>query len=274
MKKNLMNLRALKRPVALLVAAVFIQIIFGVIIMLPFSINRAITGEAPAAGNGSVYYYALCVQLVLAHITTILFAKKSLHMFKWNMILAPMGVSPSKAFVLILAAIAGIIGLDILSEILKLPNWLENDFSGINHNVLGFITLAVIAPIAEEIIFRGASQGWMHRCGMKPSWAIFFSALIFGLIHMNPVQIVVAGLMGIVLGILFWKTKSLVLPILLHIINNSISGCCSILCPEWSISDHCGGTLPALCVMAACLAVCVVVYWRFYKYGDAPQAVF
>jgi len=123
----------------------------------------------------------------------------------------------------------------------------------------------VLAPVGEEILFRGAIQEWMHRYGMKPAWAIFFSALIFGVIHMNPVQMVDASLAGIILGILYWKTRSLILPALLHIIANSLSVVINQTWQELSFSDIFGGIVPAVLVMAACLAVWGVVYWRFIK---------
>lgn len=86
------------------------------------------------------------------------------------------------------------------------------------------IVLAVImAPVFEEIVFRGIIQKGLINKGMKPFTAIFISAVVFGLVHGNPWQFVGAVLLGCILGLVYYKTKSLLLPILLHAFNNLFS---------------------------------------------------
>lgn len=86
------------------------------------------------------------------------------------------------------------------------------------------ILLAVImAPIFEEIVFRGIIQKGLINKGVKPWPAIIISAIIFGLVHGNPWQFVGAVLLGSVLGLVYYKTKSLLLSILLHAFNNLCS---------------------------------------------------
>ena len=86
------------------------------------------------------------------------------------------------------------------------------------------ILLAVImAPVFEEIIFRGIIQKGLINKGMKPFTAILISSVVFGLVHGNPWQLVGAVLLGCVLGFVYYKTKSLLLPILLHAFNNLCS---------------------------------------------------
>lgn len=86
------------------------------------------------------------------------------------------------------------------------------------------IVLAVfMAPIFEEIVFRGIIQKGLINNGMQPMKAIWISALVFGLVHGNPWQFVGAVLLGFVLGTVYHRTKSLLMPILLHAFNNGIS---------------------------------------------------
>ncbi len=86
------------------------------------------------------------------------------------------------------------------------------------------ILLAVImAPVFEEIVFRGIIMKGLINKGLKPTTAIIISAVVFGLVHMNPWQFVGAVLLGSVLGLVYYKTKSLLLPILLHAFNNLVS---------------------------------------------------
>lgn len=86
------------------------------------------------------------------------------------------------------------------------------------------IVLAVImAPLFEEIIFRGIIQKGLLNNGVKPWKAILISALFFGIVHGNPWQFVGAVLLGSILGLVYYKTQSLLLPILLHAFNNLVS---------------------------------------------------
>ena len=86
------------------------------------------------------------------------------------------------------------------------------------------IVLAVImAPIFEEIVFRGIIQKGLINKGMNPVTAIIIASVFFGLVHANPWQFVGAVLLGSVLGFVYYKTKSLLLPILLHAFNNLCS---------------------------------------------------
>ena len=86
------------------------------------------------------------------------------------------------------------------------------------------IVMAVImVTIFEEIVFRGIIQKGLINKGTKPVNAIAISAVVFGLVHGNPWQFVGAVLLGSVLGFVYYKTKSLLLPILLHAFNNLCS---------------------------------------------------
>ncbi|WP_417431726.1 CPBP family intramembrane glutamic endopeptidase [Halpernia sp.] len=90
-------------------------------------------------------------------------------------------------------------------------------------HVAMLIMVAVFAPLLEEILFRGIILRAMLNKGMNPKKAIVFSALIFGAIHGYPWQFLGAFLLGLVLGLVYWKTESLLMSILLHAFNNFIA---------------------------------------------------
>ena len=92
-----------------------------------------------------------------------------------------------------------------------------------NNPFVMVVTAVIMAPIFEEIIFRGIIQKGLINNGVKPWKAIVFASVVFGLVHGNPWQFVGAVLLGYVLGIVYEKTKSLLLPILLHAFNNLTS---------------------------------------------------
>lgn len=84
---------------------------------------------------------------------------------------------------------------------------------------LSILTVALIAPVLEEVIFRGVVlKDLLGR--YSPLKAIAVSSFLFGLVHLNPWQFVSAFGMGIIGGWIFWKTNNLILPIIVHISNN------------------------------------------------------
>ncbi|MDO3426852.1 type II CAAX endopeptidase family protein [Chryseobacterium sp. APV1] len=93
----------------------------------------------------------------------------------------------------------------------------------IDDPVVMIITAVICAPIFEEIIFRGIIQKGLMNKGVEPRMAIVFASVIFGAVHGNPWQFVGAVLLGCVLGLVYYKTKSLLLPMLLHGFNNLCS---------------------------------------------------
>lgn len=95
----------------------------------------------------------------------------------------------------------------------------------------------VLAPIFEEIIFRGIIQRGLMNKGWEPWKAIGFSSVIFGIVHGNPWQFVGAVLLGCVLGLVYFKTKSLLLPMLLHAFNNLCNCLLIIYSKTESFSD-------------------------------------
>ncbi|UAK15744.1 CPBP family intramembrane glutamic endopeptidase [Sporolactobacillus terrae] len=83
-----------------------------------------------------------------------------------------------------------------------------------------FVYTCLIAPIFEEFIYRGAVLRSLERFGSF--FAITGSALLFGMMHGNIIQLPVAFGTGIVLGYLA-KTYSIWLTILIHSLNNLLS---------------------------------------------------
>lgn len=121
----------------------------------------------------------------------------------------------------ILACVSGAIVLDLVTELLDVPNLLQTEFSNIIRTPWGALTIAIVAPVVEELVFREALQGGMQRKGIRPIFAIGISALVFGIIHMNPAQILGASGLGVLLGILYWRTGNAVLSAIIHVANNS-----------------------------------------------------
>ena len=84
------------------------------------------------------------------------------------------------------------------------------------------MSTVVAAPILEEVLFRGVIfESCRERLGK--GGAVLLSALLFGLIHGIPVQIVNAFVVGLILGYIYLRTRSLMSVIVLHAINNGLA---------------------------------------------------
>lgn len=85
-----------------------------------------------------------------------------------------------------------------------------------------FLSGAIIAPIAEEIVFRGYMYK-AFRDRFKPGYAILLSAALFSIIHLEWRAALSLFVIGIVLAYVYEKTGNLMAPITLHILNNSVA---------------------------------------------------
>lgn len=100
----------------------------------------------------------------------------------------------------------------------------EDTWSGIETEPYGWVLLSVViaGPIVEELLFRGIMFHYLEK--IKSGWfPVLISGIAFGLWHMEPVQVVYAALMGIILGIIYAKVRSLKVTIAIHMLNNFLS---------------------------------------------------
>jgi membrane protease YdiL (CAAX protease family) len=122
-----------------------------------------------------------------------------------------------------LAAVGAIIPSEFVQELMpKLPNLVEQEFDTILRNRWGYLTVGLLAPVCEELVFRGAILRALLR--WRRGWAaITISALLFSLVHANPVQMPHAFVIGLLLGWLYYRTDSVVPGVVYHWVNNSIA---------------------------------------------------
>ena len=98
----------------------------------------------------------------------------------------------------------------------------------------GYVAVGILAPLAEEVVFRGAIlRTLLGIMSKKNHWvAILISAAIFGVVHANLAQFVNALLMGLLLGWMYYRTGSLVPGILLHWVNNTMAYVLANIMPQ------------------------------------------
>lgn len=134
----------------------------------------------------------------------------------------------------------------------------EETFRAMMYNPVGLLTVAVLGPLAEELLFRGGVQGGFPTLSGRT--ALLLSAVIFAVAHLNPAQMPAAFILGLVLGFAYWWTGSLVAPVCIHVFNNSTACVMAFLSPDDDSLIHLiGGTEKAGMLAVVCFFFLLII---------------
>ena len=199
----------------------------ALVLMIPLVIYAAIKGYKGEAMEDylTTSSGALCIMIICSIITIAVFLKKRYVKLRPGRI-AQSNYGKAAGYAMLIAwgwmftevALLQLIGID------KIFPEEEEHFDAMLKMMtspLGLIAGGILAPIVEEIAFRGVLVGGLLRMRLKPWVAIVVPALIFALFHGTYTQFVGTAIFGIICGWLYWRTKSLLPGILIHITNNS-----------------------------------------------------
>jgi len=87
--------------------------------------------------------------------------------------------------------------------------------------IYSFFVIAISPGICEEIMFRGTIMAAYHKLGPKKS--IIISGLLFGIFHFTILNFVGPTLLGLLFGVMVYKTNSIYSSIIAHTLNNGIA---------------------------------------------------
>ena len=211
---------------------------------------------------------------VLMAVSCLFLFRRSLYA---NSAYVPSSTRWTRTLVAIGGCILGTIALDLLSELVALPNIMEEQMIGMCREPWGMLAIAIGAPLGEEVMFRWGIMGHMLRRNCSAPMAIVVSAVLFGLLHMNPAQVFFAGAMGIMLGILYWRSGSLLWPFLLHFLNNSVA-CLQVWLlgdsvKEYSMVASVGGTSASWGIIAVLLLLCTGILWWYVCGKEKAESI-
>ncbi len=88
--------------------------------------------------------------------------------------------------------------------------------------------ISIMAPLTEELLFRGIVQGEFRRVMPEPA-AIVLQAVLFAAYHMQPVQSTYALIPGLLLGMAYAWSRSIWVPILMHMTYNFLGSVVPVL---------------------------------------------
>ena len=169
----------------------------------------------------------------------------------------------------VIAALGAIVPSMFCQEWLpEWPEWIqkivdqtEQQFVELMSTRGGYFVVALLAPVVEEIVFRGAVLrtllGWQPR----RRWLMLaLSALLFAVAHLNPAQMPHAFVIGLLLGWMYDRTNSIVPGIAYHWANNTAAYLLFIFYPDPSLElrDLFGGQIGRE-LLAVGFSLCVLL---------------
>jgi membrane protease YdiL (CAAX protease family) len=153
---------------------------------------------------------------------------------------------------------------------IPMPDFINDAFEELAVSpIILVISVAIVAPIYEEIVFRGIFLKGMAK-KMNPAIALVVSALFFALVHLNIPQGINAFLLGLVIGTIYLKTESIYLCIFAHFVNNvlaiTVSSMYIMIKGKYAMGAH-----GILFILGVILLVIACNGYKQNKAGNAPE---
>ncbi|MBN1783074.1 CPBP family intramembrane metalloprotease [bacterium] len=106
---------------------------------------------------------------------------------------------------------------ELISNLLETMQW-----HSFPEGVILFLGAVLIASVSEELLFRGFFQNVMETY-FSVTRAVIGTALVFALLHFQPWFVVEYVTMGVLLGVLSWRTGSVYPSMVMHGVVNSLA---------------------------------------------------
>ena len=139
--------------------------------------------------------------------------------------------------------------------------------------LLVLVMVAVVPAVSEEILFRGLVQGDLERSigGWKSA---VVAGVVFGVYHLNPFNLVPIVVIGIVFGLIVFRSGNILLAMAAHFLNNAIA----VLAVWMGVADDflflAPEGAPPASLAAMNTLVCAVVFlalmWYFIRITRRP----
>jgi len=144
---------------------------------------------------------------------------------------------------------------ELIKQLLKMENTGELLFN--------LFLIGVLPGVGEELIFRGIIQKEIEQTSRKPWLAILVTAAIFSAIHFQFAGFLPRMFLGVILGFVYWRTRNLWIPILAHVLFNSMQVIGAYSMPEMmeEMGTESVSLPPTLSIIASVLIVGGLIYY-------------
>ena len=133
---------------------------------------------------------------------------------------------------ILLAAIVGTVATELINFLIYMyPSHTPSGLEAINENLRNssddilvsfLIAVCVIAPITEELLFRGALW-WLLEKFLSPNVVLVITSILFALAHVDTLHIIAVFPLGLLFGYLRKRTGTIWAPMLAHAANNILA---------------------------------------------------
>lgn len=190
---------------------------------------------AESAGEGTMRAVLIGVQYVLvvgATIALIIWRVRSRSSHPWRVLgmrfrglarLVGIGIAGYAVFLTGILTVGALLG-SLFGGALALAQTTEEiigSAASTTEVVLYLILVSVLAPLAEETIFRGYVYGGLRRF-LSAGQAILLGGLVFAAVHLNADALLMITAIGALLCYLYERTRSLVPGIVAHALHNGL----------------------------------------------------
>lgn len=193
---------------------------------------------AVLSGIISYFFYPLDIEILLVEafiiVPAVVFIKlrgySLRHIFRFN------PIDRNQLYITIVIGLSLIFALNFIEnwiQSLPYPDWYYEVKSTFESDIVEmfkidtfykfivlFLSVVVFAAVCEEMFFRGfIQQSFENR--LPPGLAIFWTALLFSILH--PLSFLPILLLAVIIGIISWRSNSIIPTIIIHALNNGIS---------------------------------------------------
>jgi len=141
--------------------------------------------------------------------------------------------------------------------------------------LLNLLMIALLPAIGEELLFRGVLQKLLQQWFKNVHWAILVTAILFSALHLQFYGFLPRTILGIMFGYLFVITRSLWIPILVHLFNNGAAVLAAFLYRKNALENdyhEIGQVSNPLWVIGSLLIV-LVLFTAIYKLSDTRKDI-
>ena len=125
----------------------------------------------------------------------------------------------------LLAPAVGLLVFHLQSLVMPAPASLQEEMAKMLSDdlplLVTLVVFAVLPGLCEEVLFRGALFGLMRR-GDHPWLAIALNAVMFGVFHLFLHRWLPTGILGLLMCIAVWRSRSLWVGVVIHSLNNAV----------------------------------------------------
>ncbi|MDD7796373.1 CPBP family intramembrane glutamic endopeptidase [Clostridium sp. 'White wine YQ'] len=209
-----------------LIAQVAIAFIYG-IVYVAVNVNKFGSGNYNNIADnfqkeflGQAYIIALIAAIVTFGIYVLMFRNKEENLFmrcRFKAFNLKAGLSLIPLTIALSAFSVSLVG--ILVQFFPSYQEVSDTLQAANGSIISALAITMLAPIFEEILFRGIVFNELKK-SMPVIPAIIAQGVLFGIYHLNLLQCIYAAILGCVLGLIYQMTRSLWSNIIVHMIYN------------------------------------------------------